>query len=343
MSRGDPLDRPVMLLWGDDPGAIAAEVERIRGLLLGSDGLSAFNHERFDGPYTSSITQVIDACMQLPMMASRRLVELSAPEEFAKHASKEAGTSTSTPSEALEALCDYAEAPNPSTLLLVTARELRSNSRLVKAFTAAGVCRRFAVLDDRSAKDRLMEIAREREIDLAPAAASFIVDALGTEQAGLVHALERARAFAGRDAVSLEDARAVVVVQREVDVFALVDAVGRGDLAVALAMLRQTMANEKDVGSVQRVFALLTRHFRQLWTAKEWGADPARLGVPPFVAPRIAEQARRFDEARLMRCYQGLYELDLSLKGVGQRAWQTTDAPMMALQRWIMLACDAWS
>ena len=48
-------------------------------------GMEAFNHEQFDAPYVGAAAEVLNACAQVPMLATRRLVELSSPEDFGRH------------------------------------------------------------------------------------------------------------------------------------------------------------------------------------------------------------------------------------------------------------------
>ena len=78
----------VYLLWGDNAPQIRSAVAKIRDALFGEGrpghGLEAFNTERFDAPYVRSSAEVLTACAQLPVMAERRLVELSGPEAFGK-------------------------------------------------------------------------------------------------------------------------------------------------------------------------------------------------------------------------------------------------------------------
>ena len=61
---------------------MAVRVAAVRAAVL-VPGMEAFNHERFAGRELDSLTPVLEACGQLPMMAERRLVELSDPESEA--------------------------------------------------------------------------------------------------------------------------------------------------------------------------------------------------------------------------------------------------------------------
>ncbi|MEZ4451723.1 MAG: hypothetical protein R3B09_19815 [Nannocystaceae bacterium] len=147
--------------------------------------------------------------------------------------------------------------------------------------------------------------------------------------------------YAGeRPQVRLGDVQAVVTQSREADVFALTDAVGRGDVHEALRLLAVMFAaGEKETGAAMQLFALLTRHMRLLMTARAHGHDFGRVaGLPPFLVSKYEAQARGFSIDRLRATYAGLARLDSDLKGGSHVAYAS---PLMALQRWILDVCGA--
>lgn len=334
---------PVVLLWGDDLGAIHTALEDVRERVLrpnGRDtGMEAFNHERFDGPYTKTIAEVLTACGQLPVMAHRRLVELSTPDEFGKHVQGEDAAS------AMAALLEYVEAPSESTVLVVTTTGLRANSKLVKAVSksAQASARRFEVPKDEDAAAELVETAKTRGIQIDRRAALALVKAVGGARAEVDAALERAAAYAGSAQVTVQHVAAVVTDSREANVFALTDAVGQGDYRTALAVLSQLFATgEKDFGTGQRVFSMLLRQIRMVFGAKAAKGDVASvLGVPPFIARKYEQQARRVGEDRLRAAYRGLARLDAEFKGGEPGSKLAYESPYLVLQRWILDTCDA--
>lgn len=337
--RGASGPPRIVLLWGDDAGAIQDALRELRTEVLGDGAMAAFNHERFDAPYTASITPVLQACAQVPMLASRRLVELSAPEAFGKH------VGGGDASAALDALVTYAASPSPSALLVITSTALRANARLVGAIgrSAHGEARRFELPDDGDAAAGVRALARARGIEVAPEAVERLVRAVGPARAELEAALERARAHAGSDRVGPENVDAVVVDTREANVFELTDAVGRGDHRRALELLARTFTGgEKDFGTGQRVFSLLLRQVRLVFAASVVRGDLASaLGVPPFVARKLVDQARRTDPTRLRAAYKGLARIDAELKGGEPGSRLAYESPYLVLQRWILDVCDA--
>jgi DNA polymerase III subunit delta len=341
---------PVYLLWGEDRATIEVVVAALREAVLRPDGVStgmeSFNHERFDAPYVSAAATVLNACSQIPMMAPRRLIELSSPEDFGRHAHAADFDGDAKPLEsklddAIAALIEYFEAPNPSTVLVVTSTGLKATARLVKAAGKAAqvVDHRFVAAAEDEAVGELMSEAARRELPLSPAGASALVHAVGTGMSELIPALERAVAFAGGARVEREHVEAVVAATREANIFDLTDAIGRSDHTRALELLARMFAvGEKDTGQAMRLLGMLLWQTRRLCTVK-FANDPAdALNIKPFAVRKLAQQAAGFDERRLRAAYAGLARLDSDLKGGSKLAYES---PYMALQRWVLDTCGA--
>jgi DNA polymerase III subunit delta len=346
--RGQPA--PVYLLWGEDQAALRAALDAVREAVLRPDGVStgmeAFNHEQFDAPYLRAAAEVLNACGQVPMMAARRLIELASPEDFGKHKRDEDLDGEAKPPEskrdaAIEALIAYFEAPNPSTVLVLTSTGLSGNAKLVKAAKkASGVVeRRFSAPDDKDAAAELLAEASRRGIALSSEAAHALVFAVGTMLSELLPALERAVAFADGARVEREHVEAVVAATREANVFDLTDAIGRGDPLRALEMLaRMFSTGEKDPGQAMRLLGMLLWQTRRLCTAK-FARDPgAALNLRGYPLQKLEQQVSSYDERRLRAAYAGLARLDGDLKGGSKLAYES---PYMALQRWILDTCEA--
>jgi len=328
----------VLLFWGDDTERIEAAISDARARVLDADvGLEAFNHETFDAAFTEGFGPVLAACQQLPMMAARRLVELTSPENFGKHFKDAPPVDKS-----VDALLAYVQAPSPTTLLLLSSGGLRSTSRLVKAVTKSphGRIERFkAPANDREAVAWLTSHARAHSIRLGRGAADELVRRVGHATAGLRSGVERARAHAGTDNVTLADVEAVVQFSREVDVFALTDAIGHQDHRRALELLAAMFSKESESDKVFSLLGLLTRHIRMLYTAAVSGT--AALDVPPFIASKYDAQLRNFDAARLEVAFTGLCSIDAQLKGGTRARYVASKSALLTLQRWVLDTCGA--
>lgn len=329
---------PVVLLYGSEPAPMSARLRELRAAVL-APGLEAFNHERFAGRELESMSPVLEACGQLPLMAERRLVELSDPEAVGKGRGAAAG-------KALDFLVEYVKAPNPSTVLVLSSSGIDGRSRLVTAAKKSGVVEKFEPMKrDEDAVAFVLEQAARSDTRIDRAVAHALVQLVGTGPSDLVHALERASLHAGAgQPVAQADLDAVVSHTREAVIFELTDAVGSGDGPRALAVLAHLFheSSQPEIGQANAVLSMLIRQLRLVFAARMAGARGASVeevtGVPPFVARKLAGQARRFDEGRLRRAYAALCRFDRDLKG---GAHSVVKAPYLALQRWILDVCGA--
>lgn len=329
---------PIYLLYGSEPGPLHATIEAIRAAVL-EPGLQAFNHERFGGRELEGIGSVLESCAQLPFMAKRRLVELSDPE----HVGKGRGAEANKPH--MEALLGYTADPNPTTVLVVSSSGIDGRSKLVTAVKKTGVvCKFEQIKRDRDAVTWVREQAGTLGIRIAADAASELVALVGTGQSELLTALDRASLHAGAgEPVGIDDVHAVTAHTRDAVIFDLTDAVGLGRRDEALRVLAQMFTENPmgEVGQANAALAMLIRQIRLVFVARQAGANPGRImsaaGVPQFVARKLADQARRFDDARLRRAFAGLARLDRDLKG---GSYAVARSPYMALQRWILETCE---
>lgn len=104
----------------------------------------------------------------------------------------------------------------------------------------------------------------------------------------------------------------------EISNFALLDAVSARNVKQALSLLSRQLA-EGTYFTI--ILALLTRHVRQLWQAKELMARGVGeralaqpLGLHPFVAEKLGRAAARFPERVLKRGFLELIDADYLLK-----------------------------
>jgi DNA polymerase-3 subunit delta len=326
---------PVVLLYGTEPAPMSARLKELRAAVL-APGLEAFNHERFAGRELESLSPVLEACGQLPLMADRRLVELSDPEAVGKGRGA-AGQ------KALDHLVDYIKEPNPSTVLVLVSSGIDGRSRIVTAAKKAGLVEKFEPWKrDEDAVAYVLEQAAKTDTRIDRATAHALVQLVGTGPSDLVHALERASLHAGAgQPVTQDDLDAVVAHTREAVIFELTDAVGMGDGPRALAVLAHLFheSSQPEIGQANAVLGMLIRQMRLVFTARmAGGAIEEVTGVPPFVARKLAGQARRFDEVRLRRAYAALCRFDRDLKG---GSYSVVRGPYVALQRWILDVCGS--
>lgn len=117
--------------------------------------------------------------------------------------------------------------------------------------------------------------------------------------------------------LEVADVEAVSIVTAEPDIFAMVDALASGNGHSAQKLLHRLLENDDPFS----VWGMVVRQFRLLLQAREvldahGGVNEvtSALGAHPFVAEKVAGQAKRFSLAALEKIYHKLLEIDEAAK-----------------------------
>jgi len=264
----------------------------------------AFNYDVFDADRLDA-GAVVQAARTLPMMGKRRVVLVRGAGGLA------AGE--------LDKLAPYVAAPAPETVLVMTAEKFDTRLKFFAAAKKAG-----AVVDKLEAPYEsrmpawIEDEARRQGVKLASGASARLYQVVGRDLGRAAAALEQLALYAAGRAVTVDDIDDVIADSRERNVFELCDATFVGQRVRALVAARRMLAaRESAIGMV----AMLARHARQLLRIKALGARPSEgdiasaLGIPPFFARPLGEQARRYAEPGLARILGLLAQADRDLKG----------------------------
>jgi len=264
-----------------------------------------FNYERFTGK-EAELSRVLDAAMTLPAFAERRVVRVQQADKMKM--------------EPVEALLRYLDAPSPSTVLVFIADKFDARSKVYKAFQKAGAAVRFSRPKPQQMPDLVERQARSRGIDIAPGAARLLAETVGPDLTAATQALEKLELYKGvGETIQSDDVADVVATVREESVFDLVDAIGTRDRAKVVELLHRLMGAQREPGL--RLLAMVARHFRLLLRAHAHLAARGAprelasvLGMPPFLADKLARQARSFQKAQLVEGHARIKHADRLLK-----------------------------
>ncbi|MFO7178031.1 MAG: DNA polymerase III subunit delta [Pseudomonadota bacterium] len=334
--------RPIYLVAGSEAHFVDEVVKAVRAAAL-EGAVPGLNEDVFDAA-EHRVEQVLAAARTLPMMAPRRLVIVRQVERWEpkggaqssaesddgakagdekkgeKKASDEKKSASSK--DAFERLLEYAEAPSPTTTLLLVAGALDKRRRFVQAAMRAGYLVNADPLGRAELPGFVERLARERGNELAAGVADMVAELSGPDLGAVVDAVERLCLYAGRGQTVTEDMVAECVVRlRGASVWELTNAVARRDVAAALTALADVFDPSESV----RLVALLAWSTRQLLrfeSALRQGASPneaaQRAGAPPFRARELAQQVRAVPRATLEGWLVTLADMDRALKGASR-------------------------
>ncbi len=311
MAEGPPS---IYLLYGDDRPALE---EALRDLLtkVGDAGAQALNVTRVSAASLDLESLARDA-MALPLLGGRRVIVIEEaahlPTEGQRRQQLVALLDSLPPTTALVFLAPIAfEKPRDrdqweaSWPPLAWAREHRD-----RAFA-----KRFDLPTGPGFVRWLRQRAAREGGELEPQAAALLAELVAGNPLLAQQELDKLLAYTDRcRPIEAADVERLTPYYGQSDVFAMVDALGARDGRRALARL-QHLLRQEDPGYA---FAMIARQVRLLIMARQalnLGQDPReRLKVHPFVAEKIAAQARNFRLEQLQALHRRLLEIDLAVK-----------------------------
>lgn len=326
--KAEPSTPPsVYLLYGDDAVALKEAVERLRAR-VGDKSAVAMNVDHLHGE-NLDLEQLRPICASMPFLARRRMVILEAPLRLMAKESQRAAFY-----ELLASL------PASTALVLVQEVDLEaSRGKLPKPLAhllewldehlPAYYAQRLQLPHGQGFARWLQKRARQQGGEIEEPAAALLAEMVGEDPLIAQQELTKLLDYVNRERpVSAADVERLTPFHGQSDVFAMVDALGRRDAKTALHFLEGLLQTE----SPQYAFAMIVRQVRLLLMAREASETgmplDRALRVHPYVAQKVAAQARNFSLRDLERLMFHLLEVDRQVK-TGQ-----ADLPL-ALERLI--------
>lgn len=215
------------------------------------------------------------------------------------------------------------ERPPAGLCLILTAgatRERELSRFLVAGIKRRGVIEAFVTYDDYQPIDLVLREARERGIRLNRVHAELVIQKVGSDLGRLTGELDKlALTFREGEPPDEDTFLRALGGGGVASLFLVTEKLGANDLAGALAAVEQFLAESPHEHPV--LIGILARYVRQLLhihaLSRLGVADadwPSHLKLHPFIAGRLAAQARRFSEAELERMMRALAALDVAAK-----------------------------
>lgn len=313
---GDPLEPlysalqsgsvPTLIyLCGKEHFLIDRGVEAVKTAVL-EPATRDFNYDVFQAKEAAA-SKILASARTLPMMARRRLVLVRDADEL--------------DAAELQLFGKYAEAPVPEACVCLVGEKADLRLRFFTQLKKHGLLLKLDPLSERQLPGFVEAEARRLKVKLQPGAAARLADEIGADLGQLADALSRlANYVAEGQPIKISDIEEVVATTRQHSVFELIDAVGAANRAQALELLGGMLAQREPA---LRLLAMLGRHVRQLWQTcdlvhgggRAGAAEVASaLGVMPFVATKLLDQARRLSLRRVAAMHEAIYQVDRALK-----------------------------
>jgi DNA polymerase-3 subunit delta len=286
--------------------------------------------ETFDAGETS-LAAIIDDARALSLFAAERLMFVVNAEAAMPRTSRSAASSenddegSGAPGDA-GVLDAYVRNPTPGVTLIFEASRWdfegddKTKTERARKFYGAIAdpveFRRFSVDEARAELDRM---ARAMKVQLDPAAAETLVEALGADVARIAVELEKLALY-GKP-VGADELPLLVPDARQSTIFALVNALGRRDRALALEALEALVREEE---YLPLALTFLATQFRTALVVKEANLRSAqqvqghfqRLGTQMWGsrAEQVWATAAKFSTKQLERGLKLIFEADRDLR-----------------------------
>jgi len=307
----------------------------------GDPSISELNIISLDGE-TLTLGELIGACDVPPFLSQRRLVMVRdlASQLEPRRGAKKRGIPPAK-RELVEGLKEYLPQMPPSTRLVFTEGRRISKSNPIHRLASqleGGFVREFRPPKGERLRQWIREQVKEKGGQISPPAVEELANFLGNDLRLLDQEIEKLLTYTEERPIEKEDVHLLVSQVQVANIFSLVDALGHRDSRKATLYLHELM----DAGQpLLYIFFMITRQFRLLLQAKElqieglgWQAIQTRLRLHPFVAQKLADQARNFSRGRLESIHHRLLEVDTAIKS-GQME------PQLALDLLVIELCTS--
>lgn len=282
----------------------------------------------------SSLAAIVDDARAMSLFASERLIFVCNAESAMPRASRssatpgdddEEGETAGSPGDAavLEA---YLKDPTPGVNIVLEATrwdfegdDKAKNERVRKFFGAVADVVEFRRYTPADARAELERVARALKLQIDPAAAEALVEALGADMGRIAVEAEKLALY-GKP-VTAADLPLLVPDARQSTIFALVNALGRRDRSASIEAL-DALVREGEYLPLALTF--LATQFRMALVAKESNLKGAgqvqgyfqKTGVPMWGsrAEQVSQTAAKFSKDQLERGLKLIFQTDRDLR-----------------------------
>ena len=285
---------PVYLLLGDDEERKARGVEKLR------KGRAA---QAYDAAVTSP-EAIVSACNSYSLFGEGTFILLRNLDAW--NAAQKAR------------IVDYLQNPSPEADLVMLGGKLGAREKLLVAVKREGEVYDFKQPTGKALAKWAVGYAKKQRLELPEDVAGELATRCSDDKARVSREIEKLALYA-HGVATLDDVEALCPPDIQSNIFAFVDSLATGDRGKALELLEALLGTgEPEL----RIVYMIRRQFRLLARARalfEEGTPrpeiASTLKVPPFVAKKLEEQARKMGEEDLERALALTLELERGLKG----------------------------
>ncbi len=300
--------KPIYFLMGEEAYYIDKISDFIEDNVL-DEAEKSFNQMVLYGRDVT-IDDIVSNAKRYPMMAERQVVIVKEAQDL---------------SRTIEKLAQYAENPQPSTVLVLNYKYKKLDKRkaLYKTITkAGGVVFESKKLYENQVPDWIRRVLKGQNYDISPKAAQMLVEFLGTDLSKVNNELNKLKIVLPEGTqITPEHIEENIGISKDFNNFELRKAVGEKNVVKAHQIAKYFADNPKDNPMVVTV-ALLFNFFSQLlhlhgMSDKNPRSVASALKVNPYFVNEYLVAARNYPMKKVSLVIGLLREFDVKSKGVG--------------------------
>ena len=307
--------KPIYFLFGEEPYYIDKISQFIEKNVL-TEEEKGFNQMVLYGK-EASIDEIVGNAKRYPMMAERQVVIVKEAQEL---------------SRTIEQLVDYAENPQPTTVLVLCYKykKLDKRKKLYKSVGKYGVLFESKKLYENQVSEWLRKVLHGKGYSISHKAAIVLVEYLGTDLSRISKELDKLTLVLPKESqITPADIEEHIGISKDYNNFELKKAIGERNVLKATRIVNYFAQNPKDNPFVLTV-SLLHNFFSQLLQYHGLNDHSPKnvasaLRVNPYFVGEYQIAAKNYPMKKVSSIISHLREMDLKGKGVGATAIPQAD------------------
>jgi DNA polymerase III subunit delta len=314
------------IFHGEDDLGRAQELKKLRGK-MGDPQFADLNTTTLDGR-TASLGEIRHHADAIPFLSDKRLVIVEGllarfnPQKRKKETDAGQSMEDESDPEFAASLSEYlSKLPETTRLIFVEPKTLPKTNPILRLALKDRVNAHVKFFGRPHADELADWIVANVEAKggrIEFAAANDLAIFIGADLRALDNEVEKLMAYRPGEAIRRDDVRALVAPAQEQSIFEMTDAMGKRDVKTALELLHDQLSHSAEP---LYLLAMIARQFRLLLQVRDLAtrglsgeAIRARLGLHPYVARKIFDQARNFSMDQLEASYRKLLDVDIAMK-----------------------------
>lgn len=299
--------KPIYFLMGEEAYYIDKISDFIENNIL-SEEEKGFNQMILYGRDVT-VDDIVGNAKRFPMMSEKQVVIVKEAQDL---------------SRSIEKLADYAENPQPSTVLVICYKykTIDKRKKLAKTIAQTGCLFESKKLYENQVSDWINSLLRDRGYQIEPKAAHMLVEFLGTNLSKIANELEKLMLILENNTViTALHIEQNIGISKDFNNFELRKAIGDKELLKANQIAHYFSQNPRSNPLVMTI-SLLNSFFTQLLLyhgLKDKGKINVgkMLRINPYFIPEYQRAAKNYPMRKVAQVIARLREADLKSKGVG--------------------------